>query len=129
MDLFETNDALGYDADVTDASQYCKHGTFIGSWWGPDYLCVWCETGEDPPPYIPPKYKFTFRTAGGPRWIDLGGYDRQLDEGHDRAAIWGSDTLAGIVRQHIYADMIPGTTFLLWEYRESTKSWVMIDRF
>jgi hypothetical protein len=22
---------------------HCKHGTFIGSWAGPDYLCQWCE--------------------------------------------------------------------------------------
>jgi hypothetical protein len=43
----EINESLGYDADVTDSSQYCKHGTFIGSWWGPDYLCGACEDGLD----------------------------------------------------------------------------------
>lgn len=43
----ETNDRLGYDADVGDPSQYCEHGTFIGSWWGPDYLCANCEMGYD----------------------------------------------------------------------------------
>ena len=42
----ETNARLGYDADVADPSQYCRHGTFIGSWWGPDYLCGACEMGE-----------------------------------------------------------------------------------
>lgn len=36
--------AGGYDADRDDPSQYCKHGTFIGSWWGPDYLCGQCES-------------------------------------------------------------------------------------
>jgi hypothetical protein len=36
-----------YDWDRNDSSQYCKHGTFIGSWWGPDLLCVYCETGDD----------------------------------------------------------------------------------
>ena len=36
---------LDYDGDTSDASQYCVHGTFIGSWWGPDYLCGWCEDG------------------------------------------------------------------------------------
>jgi hypothetical protein len=38
-------EVLGYDADFSDNSQYCVHGTFIGSWWGPDYLCGWCEDG------------------------------------------------------------------------------------
>lgn len=34
-----------WDWDRNDDSQYCKHGTFIGSWWGPDILCQWCEDG------------------------------------------------------------------------------------
>lgn len=37
-------DRLGYDADFGDRSQYCRHGTFIGSWWGPDYMCPYCES-------------------------------------------------------------------------------------
>jgi hypothetical protein len=41
----EWDEELGYDADHQDNSQYCQHGTFIGSWWGPDYLCGWCEDG------------------------------------------------------------------------------------
>ena len=41
----EFDDELGYDANHNDESQYCQHGTFIGSWWGPDYLCAWCEDG------------------------------------------------------------------------------------
>lgn len=24
---------------------YCQHGTFVGSAYGPDYLCGWCEDG------------------------------------------------------------------------------------
>lgn len=36
---------LPYDGDTNDESQYCKHGTFIGSWWGPDYMCGLCEDG------------------------------------------------------------------------------------
>lgn len=43
----QINDRLGYDADITDGSQYCIHGTFMGSWWGPDYLCGLCEQGMD----------------------------------------------------------------------------------
>lgn len=34
-----------WDWDQSDDSQYCQHGTFIGSWWGPDILCGWCEDG------------------------------------------------------------------------------------
>ena len=42
----EDEERLGYDADFTDPSQFCRHGTFIGSWWGPDFLCHRCEMGE-----------------------------------------------------------------------------------
>jgi hypothetical protein len=41
----QENDRLGYDADISDPGQYCRHGTFIGSWWGPDYMCFKCEMG------------------------------------------------------------------------------------
>lgn len=34
-----------WDWDQSDESQHCEHGTFIGSWWGPDILCHWCEAG------------------------------------------------------------------------------------
>lgn len=37
-----------YDWDRNDRSQYCEHGTFIGSWWGPDILCGKCEMGDGP---------------------------------------------------------------------------------
>jgi hypothetical protein len=37
-----------YDWDRNDKSQYCEHGTFIGSWWGPDLLCGKCEMGDGP---------------------------------------------------------------------------------
>lgn len=56
----EINARLGYDADVTDSRQYCEHGTFIGSPWGPDYLCFYCETGTEPPPPAP--YRLTIGT-------------------------------------------------------------------
>lgn len=41
----DLDEQLGYDADHDDPSQYCIHGTWVGSWWGPDYLCSWCEAG------------------------------------------------------------------------------------
>lgn len=37
-----------WDWDRNDKSQYCEHGTFIGSWWGPDLLCGKCEMGDEP---------------------------------------------------------------------------------
>jgi len=37
-----------YDWDRYDPRQYCHHGSFIGSWWGPDILCSSCEFGDDP---------------------------------------------------------------------------------
>lgn len=26
-------------------SERCEHGTYVGSWWGPDYICGGCEEG------------------------------------------------------------------------------------
>lgn len=37
-----------WDWDHEDPRQYCRHGSFIGSWWGPDILCSHCEMGDDP---------------------------------------------------------------------------------
>lgn len=36
---------MSYDEDHSDPRQFCQHGTFIGSWWGPDYMCGLCEDG------------------------------------------------------------------------------------
>ena len=48
IDAMEDDYQIGdeYDWDMSDKSQYCKHGKFIGSWWGPDILCGYCEAGE-----------------------------------------------------------------------------------
>src|SRR5690606_40811521 len=27
---------------------YCKHGNYIGTPYGADYMCHWCEMGEEP---------------------------------------------------------------------------------
>jgi len=34
---------MNYDEDYDDPRQRCRHGNFIGSWWGPDYMCGDCE--------------------------------------------------------------------------------------
>ena len=34
---------MNYDEDYDDPRQRCRHGNFIGSWWGPDYMCFDCE--------------------------------------------------------------------------------------
>jgi hypothetical protein len=48
MEIMSDDYQIGdeYDWDMSDRSQYCKHGKFIGSWWGPDILCGYCEAGE-----------------------------------------------------------------------------------
>ena len=48
-----TNYVDDWGGDLNDPSQRCKHGTFIGSWAGPDYLCHYCELGYDPEPEPP----------------------------------------------------------------------------
>lgn len=38
----------GYDPAYDDPDNhqfYCQHGTYIGSPYGPDYMCMWCEDG------------------------------------------------------------------------------------
>ena len=34
-----------FDWDQNNPAQRCKHGTFIGSWAGPDIMCHRCEEG------------------------------------------------------------------------------------
>ncbi len=31
--------------EYRNTPEYCEHGTYVGSWWGPDYLCGGCEEG------------------------------------------------------------------------------------
>lgn len=47
QDADYTNDGR-WNWGPNNPEQHCKHSTFIGSWWGPDILCHWCESGEDP---------------------------------------------------------------------------------
>jgi hypothetical protein len=42
-DDYQAGDEFDWDRDAPE--QYCHHGTFIGSWWGPDVLCGFCEDG------------------------------------------------------------------------------------
>ena len=42
----------GYDPahdDPDDDRNYCRHGNYIGSPGGPDYMCGYCESGDEPP--------------------------------------------------------------------------------
>jgi hypothetical protein len=38
-DADDQRDNLSYD------DTHCEHGTFVGGWAGPDYLCGYCEDG------------------------------------------------------------------------------------
>ena len=53
-DWVEADEPLNDADDQRDAvragiipadSVYCEHGTFVGGWAGPDYMCHWCEEG------------------------------------------------------------------------------------
>jgi hypothetical protein len=37
------------DDDLLHDENYCRHGTFTGNPYGGDYMCGWCESGEEPP--------------------------------------------------------------------------------
>jgi hypothetical protein len=41
------------DYDLT----HCRHGSYTGYPGGPDYMCHWCEMGEEPPVY---RYQVSF---------------------------------------------------------------------
>ena len=38
-------------------SLYCEHGTYLGTWYGPDYLCGACEDGVN-------MYAYAIASAG-----------------------------------------------------------------
>ena len=38
-DQQDQTEYYGYD------STHCEHGTFVGGWAGPDYMCHYCEMG------------------------------------------------------------------------------------
>lgn len=48
VEIIDYKEGDQWDWDAYDPNQYCRHGNFIGSWWGPDILCGNCEMGEDP---------------------------------------------------------------------------------
>lgn len=45
--------------DRRQRAGYCRHGKWIGG-SGIDYMCRWCEDGEDPPPPMPRQDVFIF---------------------------------------------------------------------
>lgn len=55
-----------FDWDQSRDDQHCEHGTFIGSWWGPDILCWACEEGITPEEFA--EYQETMRRREIRRW-------------------------------------------------------------
>lgn len=49
---------------MSQSSNYCKHGNYVGNPWGPDYMCPWCETGEEPPAVKLERVTETFKLTG-----------------------------------------------------------------
>lgn len=37
----------GYEGSEGYDPHYCKHGNYVGTWWGPDYMCGPCEDGAE----------------------------------------------------------------------------------
>jgi hypothetical protein len=48
MPANNTPDGDYLEQDLSNDDHYCQHGNFIGSPYGGDYMCHWCEMGEDP---------------------------------------------------------------------------------
>lgn len=42
--------------ELRSSSNYCRHGTYIGTPWGGDFMCGLCESGEEP---VPESYEVT----------------------------------------------------------------------
>lgn len=42
-------DPLFDESDLAVADYHCRHGVFTGNPYGADYMCGWCESGEEPP--------------------------------------------------------------------------------
>jgi len=42
--------SLEESGKLEEPSYYCRHGVFVGDPYGPDYMCPYCEMGEDPEP-------------------------------------------------------------------------------
>jgi hypothetical protein len=43
------SDPLYDPTDRDNPNYHCAHGTFTGNPYGADYMCGWCESGEEPP--------------------------------------------------------------------------------
>lgn len=83
-----------YDEDLNDERQRCPHGTFIGSWWGPDYICGYCEDGIS----VEEMYEIQAASA---RW----GAEHLLAEG-ERLAEALTNALVGLPYQVRYAQVL-----------------------
>jgi hypothetical protein len=69
---------LDGDYDVT----HCTHGTYVGYPGGPDYMCGWCESGEEPPVY---RYQLHLVCQTPDEWISL-----SLSQHEDLEDLWES---------------------------------------
>lgn len=118
FDYEETGSFGRYDEDFSDSRQYCKHGTFIGSWWGPDYLCYYCETGNEPPPPA------TWRAQV---WVN--GVMTEEKGGYSREEVWtrkGSRPYGFRSLFQCFPELHDSLSFVL-EQRRVT-GWVAVDR-
>ena len=87
------DDELGFDADHNDPRQYCQHGTWIGSWWGPDYLCGACESGVSAA-----AYQFSSIQSSVFRWNDKLGWFARLADNAGEVVAHKSPTYQNLFR-------------------------------
>ena len=45
----KADDPFFDESDLDRPDYYCRHGNFTGNPYGADYMCGWCESGEEPP--------------------------------------------------------------------------------
>lgn len=101
-----------YDEDLNDSNQRCKHGTFIGSWWGPDYLCGLCEMGADYHAHVDyTLYSLSIVTDGERFVTPTNTTSREKIE--REAAMW--------------ADLLPGSIVTIVERSDTREVWMTYD--
>lgn len=87
------------DEDFLDEF-YCKHGTFVGSPLGGDYMCGWCELGttdEEFETYIQLQRNRLGRKNAVRLWLDLVFEDWPPALENDKLPSWIANIVIGMV--------------------------------
>ncbi len=70
---------------------HCRHGTFVGNWAGPDYMCGYCEMGVTDEEFEEGKRleaeRNEKRKAARQRWEEI---NREVETTTDKDATWAT---------------------------------------